>query len=99
MWSIMSNIFNLLENFVDIINNKDGLIIGAKYHSSNMNDVCTMSLYDIVGCPVKVILLTTFFFNSKCPFCMTFVLATGWLTWGKLDEACLKYNVYNEYIY
>ena len=65
MQSIMSNIFNLLENFVDIINNKYGLIIGAKYHSSNVNDVHTMSLYDIVGCPTKVMWLTTFFLNSK----------------------------------
>ena len=46
MWSVMSNIFNLLENFLDIINNKYGLLKGAKYHSSNMNDVHTMSLYD-----------------------------------------------------
>ena len=45
--------FNLLENFVDIINNKYGLLIGAKYHDSNMNDVHTMSLYDIVSCPQK----------------------------------------------
>ena len=68
MQSIMSNIFNLLENFVDIINNEYGLIIGAKYHSSNMNDAYTMSPYDIVGCPIKVIWLTTFFSNSKCLF-------------------------------
>ena len=65
MQSIMSNIFNLLENLVDIIDNKYGLIIGAKYHSSDMNDACTMSLTDIVGCPTKVIWPTTFFFNSK----------------------------------
>ena len=45
--------FNLLENFVDIINNKYGLIIGAKYHSSNMNDAHTMSPYDIVSCTHK----------------------------------------------
>ena len=57
--------FNLLENFVDIINNKYGLIIGAKYHSSNMNDAYTMSPYDIVGHPTKVVWLTTFFSNSK----------------------------------
>ena len=55
MQSIMSNIFNLLENFVDIISNKYGLIIGAKYHSSNMNDACTMSLTDTVGHPTKVV--------------------------------------------
>ena len=52
MQSNMSNIFNLLENFVDIISNEYGLIIGAKYHSSNMNDVYTMSPYDIVSLPV-----------------------------------------------
>ena len=68
MWSDMLNIFNLLENFVDIINNKYGLVIDAKYHSFNMNDVHTMPLYDIVGCPTKVIWLTTFFLNSKCLF-------------------------------
>ena len=68
MWSVMSNIFNLLENFVEIINNKYGMIIGAKYHSSNMKDVHTMSLTDIVGCPTKVVWPTTFFSNSKHVF-------------------------------
>ena len=47
----MSNIFNLFENFVDIINNKYCLIIDVKYHSSNMNDACTRLLTDIVSCP------------------------------------------------
>ena len=82
MQSIMSIIFNLLENFVDIINNKDGLIIGAKYHGSNVNNEHTMSLYNIVGHPTKVVWPTTFFSNSKHPFCMTFVLATSQLTRG-----------------
>ena len=41
------------------------MVIGAKNHSSNMNDVCTMSSYDIVGCPTKGIQVTTFFSNSK----------------------------------
>ena len=68
MQSVMSNIINLLENFVDIIDNKYGLIIGAKYHSSNMNDACTMSPTDIVSHPTKVVWLTTFFLNSKCLF-------------------------------
>ena len=68
MWSIMLNIFNLLENFVDIIDNKYGLIIGAKYHSSNMNDACTRSPTDIVSCPAEVVQPTTFFLNSKCLF-------------------------------
>ena len=68
MWSVMSNIFNLLENFVGIIDNKHGLIIGVKYYSSNMNDACTMSLTNIVSCPAKVVQPTTFFSNSKCLF-------------------------------
>ena len=63
MWSVMSNIINLLENVVDIPDNEYGLIIGAKYHSSNMNDVHTISPYNIVGCPTKVVWLTTFFSN------------------------------------
>ena len=65
MQSIMSNNFILLRNFIDIINNRYGLIIGAKYHSSNMNDAYTKSSYDIVGCPTKVIWLTAFFSNSE----------------------------------
>ena len=65
MQSIMSNIVNLLENFVDIIDNKYGLSIGAKYHSSNMNDAHTMSLTNIVGHPANVVWPTTFFLNSK----------------------------------
>ena len=65
MQSVMLNIFNLVENFVDIINNKYCLTIGAKYYSSNMNDACTMFLTDIVSCPAKVIWLTAFFLNSK----------------------------------
>ena len=65
MQSIMSNIFNLLENFVDIIDNKYGLIIGAKYHSSNMNNVCTLSPTDIVSHPAKVVWPTAFFLNFK----------------------------------
>ena len=64
MWSVMSNIINLLENFVDIIYNKYGLIIGAKYHSSNMNDACTMSPYDIVGCPHKSHMANHILFES-----------------------------------
>ena len=65
MWSIMLNIFNLIENFVDFINNKYCLIIGAKYYNSNMNDACTMFPTDSVSCLAKVIQLTAFFLNSK----------------------------------
>ena len=65
MQSVMSNSFTLLRNFIDIINNRYGLIIGAKYHSFNMNDVHTMSLYDIVSHPAKVVWPTAFFSNSR----------------------------------
>ena len=68
MWSIMSNIFNLIENFIDIINNKCCLIMGAKYYNSNMNDACTICLADIVGCPAKVLWLTAFFLKKKTIF-------------------------------
>ena len=49
MQSIMLNIFNLIENFLDIISNKHYLIICAKYYSSGMNDVHTVYPADIVG--------------------------------------------------
>ena len=68
MQSIMLNIFNLIENFLDIINNKHCLIICAKYYSSSMNDVHTISLADIVGLPSKVVWLTAFFLKKKMIF-------------------------------
>ena len=68
MWSIISNNFTLLRNFIDITNNRYGLIIGAKYHSSSMNDAYIKSLYNIVGYPTKVVWSTAFFSNSECLF-------------------------------
>ena len=65
MHVVVSNNFTLLRNFIDIISNRYGLIIGAKYHSSNMNNAHTMSLYDIVSHPAKVVQPTAFFLNSK----------------------------------
>ena len=64
----MSNIFNLIENFVDIINTKHCLIICAKYYNSNMNNVHTIYLANIVGHPSKVVWLTTFFSKNKMIF-------------------------------
>ena len=61
----MSNIFNLIENFVDIINNKYCLIIGAKYYNSNINNVHTMFPIDIVSHPTKVVWPTAFLLNSE----------------------------------
>ena len=60
MRSIMSNIFNLIENFINIINNKCCLMMSAKYHNSSMNDACTIYLADNVSLPAKVIQHTTF---------------------------------------
>ena len=68
MWSIMSNIFNLIENFIDIINNKCCLVMGAKYYNSSMNDADTIYPADIVSHPAKVIWLTAFFSKKKTIF-------------------------------
>ena len=65
---MMLNIFNLIENFLDIINNKHCLIMCAKYYNSSMNDACTICLADIVSFPAKVKQLTTFFLKKKMIF-------------------------------
>ena len=68
MQSIIKIIFNLIENFLDIINNEYYLITCAKYHSSNMNDAHTVYLANIVGLPVKVVWPTAFFLKKKTIF-------------------------------
>ena len=68
MWSIMLNIFNLIKNFLDIINNEHYLIACAKYYSFNMNDACTVYLANIVGLPAKVVWPTAFFLKRKMIF-------------------------------
>ena len=68
MQSVMSNIFNLIGNFIDIINKKCCLIMGAKYYNSSMNDACTIYPADIVGHPTKVIWLTAFYLEKKLIF-------------------------------
>ena len=45
----MFNKFSLLEILVDINNNKHYLIINAKYQSSKMNNVHTMSLANMLA--------------------------------------------------
>ena len=64
----MLNIFNLIENFLDIINNKHCLITCAKYYSSSMNDAHTIYLADIVSPPAEVIWLTAFLLKKKMIF-------------------------------
>ena len=46
--------FNLIENFIDIINNKCSLIMGAKYYRSSMNNAHTIYPADIVGHTAKL---------------------------------------------
>ena len=79
MKSIMLNIFNLIENFLDIINNKHCLITCAKYYSSSMNDAHTIYLADIVGPPAKVHTADCILFEKENNFHMAFVLAIGQL--------------------
>ena len=68
MQSIMLKKFYLIENFLDIINNEHYLIICAKYHSSDMNDACTIYLADIVGLSAKVVWPTALFSKKKMIF-------------------------------
>ena len=55
MHSITLNIFKLIKIFIDIINNKYYMVVGAKYDSFIMNDAHTNYLADIVGLPAKVV--------------------------------------------
>ena len=68
MQSITSNILNLIDKFLYIINNRYSEIICAKYDSSIMNDVHTVCLADYVGLPAKVIWPTMFFSKKKVVF-------------------------------
>ena len=86
MQSVMSNIFNLIENFIDIINNKCCLIMGAKYHNSSMNDACTICLVDNVGLPTKVVRPTTFFSKKKS----IFIWLLCWLSASRLGSQLMK---------
>ena len=78
--------FNLIKNFVDIINNKCCLIIGAKYYNSNMNDACTIYLTDIVSYPAKVAWPTAFFSEKK----VIFVWLLHWPLAGRLGHQLIK---------
>ena len=68
MWSITLNIFKLIKNFIDIINNKYYMVVGAKYDSSIMNDAHTNYLANIVSLPAKFVWLTAFLLKKKVIF-------------------------------
>ena len=80
MQLVMFNIFNLIENFLDIINNKYCLIMCAKYYNSSMNDACTICLADIVGLPAKVLWSTAFTTISNLDMIHSLILFS-WLTY------------------
>ena len=65
MQYIIFNKFSLLEILVNINNHKHYLIINSKFHSPKINNVHTMSLYDMLAAPTKVIWPAAFFLNSK----------------------------------
>ena len=98
MQSVMSNIFNLIENFIDIVNKKCCLIMGAKYYNSSMNDACTICPANIVGHPTKVVLLITFFLEKK----LIFVQLLCWPLASQFRSQlmmCIWKTTYNTYIY
>ena len=82
----MLNIFNLIETFLDIINNKHCLITCAKYYSSSMNDAHTIYPADIVSPPAKVVWLAAFFLKKKT----IFVWLLCWLLAGQLGSQIMK---------
>ena len=86
MQFIMLNNFNLFKNFVDIIINEHYLIICAKYHSSNMNNVHTICPADMVSLPAKVVWPTAFFLKKK----MIFVWLLCWPLVGQFEFQLLK---------
>ena len=92
MQSIMLNIFNLIENFLDIINNEHYLITCAKLLSSNMNDACTIYPVTLLA-SCKSHMVNCILFEKENNFCMAFVLAISWLTWESAHEVHLKYNI------
>ena len=68
MGFIKLNILILIEEFLYIIIDRYIEIINAKYDSSVMNDVLTISATDFVCLPAKVAWLTAFFLKKKVIF-------------------------------
>ena len=89
----MSNIFNLIENFIDIINNKCCLIMGAKYYNSSMNDACTIYPGQYCWPPHKSCMANHILFRKEINFHMAFVLAISWPTWESAHEVHLENNI------
>ena len=92
MQSITSNIFKLIKNFIDIIDNKYCMVVGAKYDSSIMNDAHTNYLADIVSLPAKVTWPTMFFLKKKVIFIQLLCWPLASRHGSKL-EVQLNYNI------
>ena len=90
MQSITLTIFNLIENFLHIINNEHYIITCAKYNSSNMSGVHTICPANKAALPTKVVWLL---FEKEYNFCMAFVLAISQLTQESAHEVFLKYDI------
>ena len=89
----MSNIFNLIENFIDIINNKCCLVMGAKYYNSSMN-WCTYNLPSwYCRLPHKSHMADCILFKKENDFHVAFVLAISQPTQVSAHEVCLRYNI------
>ena len=93
MQFIMSNIFNLIKNFIDIINNKHCPNMCAKYYSYIINDVHTIYPANIVGLPANIVWPTTFFFEKENNFCTAFVSAIGQPTQESAHKVYLENNI------
>ena len=76
--------FNLVQNFLDIINNKHCLIMCAK--NSSMNDAHTICPANIVSLPAKVVWTTAFFLKKK----MIFVQLLCWPLASQLGSQVME---------
>ena len=93
MQSVMSNIFNLIENFIDIINKKYCLIVGAKYYNSSMNNVCTILPGQYCWPPHKSHMANCTLFRKEISFRTAFVSAINQPTRELAHEVHLKYDI------
>ena len=82
--------FNLIENFVDIINNKCSLIMGAKYYNSSMSNACITYLANIVSHPAKSHGWLDSFWKRKQ---FSYGFCVGRLTRESAHEVHLKYGI------
>ena len=91
----MSNIFNLIENFIDIINNKWCLIMDAKYYNSSMNK-CAQFTWPILSAALQKLYGQLHSFQKRkwfsYGFCVSCQLANfGVSSWSVSITSGMKY--------